>query len=133
MEEAERWDQGSTEQIQQGRTRKQEINVRKDEAMQLQSYTQRERCGMHIHEANKISQQHRLKKLTLGYELKSLGSENSLQGVWPLFPLIKGNAGVKLNTSLSGRSGRYQAVLSDFWCSIALDLHMKVFQLQSSK
>lgn len=58
VEQADRQDQGSTMQTQCGQRRKQEpapeINVRKAEGMQLQSQTDRERCDMHTHEANKI-------------------------------------------------------------------------------
>lgn len=54
------------------------------------------------------------------YGLKSLGSGNSLQEAWHPFCFLKGDAGVKLDTSLGGGSGRYQAVLSELGCSIAL-------------
>lgn len=37
---------------------------------------ERERCDMHMHEANKISQQHSLKKPTMNYGLKIKESEN---------------------------------------------------------
>lgn len=89
MEQADRQDQASTMQIQCRQRRKQEpaleINIRKAEAMQLQSQTDREGCDMHMHEANKISRQHSLRKSTMDYGFTSMGPENSLQGVWHPF------------------------------------------------
>lgn len=82
VERADRQDQGSTMQTQGGQRRKQEpaleINVRKAEAMLLQSQTDRERCDMNMHETNRISQQHSLRKSIMCYGLTSMRSENSL-------------------------------------------------------
>lgn len=87
MEQVDRQDQGSTMQILCGQRRKQEPALEINWATQLQSQTDRERCDMQMQEANKISQQQSLRKSTMDYGLTSMGSENSLQGVWhPISP-----------------------------------------------
>jgi len=65
-----------------------EKEVRKAEATQLQTQSDREKCDMHMHEATKTSQQHSLRKSTLDYRLTCMGSENS-SSVAPLHPSSK--------------------------------------------
>lgn len=103
--------------------------------MQLQSQTDREREGRSVTcicmQQTKFHNNTALKKTVWIMDIKVWDQKIHFRECGTPFPLLRSNAGVKLDVSLGGGSGRCQAVLSDLGSSIALDLHMRVIQLQS--